>query len=396
LVKGQRITAGQTKNGCTSIIPTTGPVVGGGPNAALKAFLSCWKVSGITGPIGANTTNTLSENYFLKATGFTSGFGTAPLGGADLIPGECWQTVTFDHTIDASLTSNGSSTAPNTDPYCALDGLLFSIASDESGPYELYIDQIMNGDTVIENFEGKAVGSAVLFAAPNAATAPNPASTYIGAPNSSAVSQDNAFDGTNACKIQWQWTDGSDIRWARVPANMTNSSKFYPQLDTTKPITIRYLLLPVGSTTNKLSLPTVPTNQTKSVGESVTFSVTAVGEGPFTYQWQFAGSDLPGETNSSYTKNNVQLSDSGVYSVVVTGATCSTTQSATLTVSDVVQPPTLQFSISGNQITFTWTGSFTLQSRDNVDSGTWTDVSASSGHQELLNAGTTKFYRLRQ
>jgi len=50
-----------------------------------------------------------------------------------------------------------------------------------------------------------------------------------------------------SCRIQWQWPDANNIRWAHVLANAT-TGKHYPQLDTTKPITLRVLLLPVGTT----------------------------------------------------------------------------------------------------------------------------------------------------
>ncbi len=397
LIKGSSITANQAKNGCIGSIPASGPIVGSGPNASLTASLSLWKNAAFTGPVGTNTSSGFTVNYFLKAAGFIGGFGTAPVGGADVPTSDCWQTITFDHSTDASVGANGTPVGQNTDPFCALDGLLFSIAEDESGPYELYVDQISNGDVVIENFEGLAAGSSRLFAAPNAAGSPSPASTYVSAPNFSMVSTNNGFDGTNSLRVQWQWVDGNQTRWARVPANMTNSSKFFTQLDPNKPITVRYLLLPAGSTTNKLRFPTVPVNQTKSVGTSATFTVGATGDAPITYQWQFAGTDIPGATTSSYTKSNLQVTDSGSYTVVVTGGTgCTATHQATLTVSDVIAPPTLSYSIGAGKITFTWSGSFTLQSKTSLSTGSWNDVTSTSGYQENLNSSTTKFFQLRQ
>lgn len=395
LSKGNSITARQIKNGCSSLLPATGPIVGGGPNGQLRASLSLWKNAAFTGPIGTNTSSGLTANYFLKATGFIGGFGTAPLGGETLTPSECWQTITFDHSVDSSINANGTPTPAHTEQFCALDGLLLSIVDDESGPYDIYIDQIMNGDVVVENFEGLTLGASQLFSAPNAASSPNPASTYLGSPNSSLVSQNNAFDGTNSCRVQWQWTDGNLSRWARIQAGMTNSAKYYPQLDTTKPITIRYLVLPAGSSTAKLKFPTVPASQTKSTGDSVTFTVSATGDAPYTYQWRYQGGDITDATTSSYTKSNLQLADAGSYSVVVTGATCSATHTASLTVSDVVASPTLSYSVSGGQITLTWSGSFTLQSKNSI-TGTWADVTSTSGYQETLNSSTAKFFRLRQ
>ncbi len=43
------------------------------------------------------------------------------------------------------------------------------------------------------------------------------------------------------------------------------------------------------------------------------------GDGPFAYQWLFDGNPIPGATSSSLVINPLQLSDSGAYSLIVTG-----------------------------------------------------------------------------
>ena len=349
--------------------------------------------------MGANTTTGLTNAYMLKATGLISAFGTAPTGGESLTPDQCWKTVVFDHAADPGFTFTGIGLF-NVDPFCALEGLVFSIDDTESGPYNIYVDQIKNGDTVIEDFEGSAAGVERTFTAPKNATgttAPAAISTYLSDPNSSLVSQANAFDGTNSCRIQWQWVRRQQYPLGAIIATNT-SGKIYPQLDVTKPITVRYLVLPAGETTNKLHFPTVPVNQTKSTNDSVTFSVTAAGEGLFTYQWQFAGGDISGATQSSYTKSNLQLADDGVYSVLVTGANgagCSASTSAKLTVVETVPAPTLTYTTSNGQITLNWSGNFTLQSATNI-LGQWNNVTTVSGHSEPMSTSTTKFFRLHQ
>jgi hypothetical protein len=59
--------------------------------------------------------------------------------------------------------------------------------------------------------------------------------------------------------------------------------------------------------------------------------------------------------------------------------------------------PRLRYTISGNTLTFTWSGSYTLQSRASLTSGTWGDVSSTSGHQVPLStaAGAQRYFRLR-
>jgi len=60
-----------------------------------------------------------------------------------------------------------------------------------------------------------------------------------------------------------------------------------------------------------------PTSQAVESGVTATFSVTAGGSSPLSYQWRFDGADLAGATNSTLTLNNVNSTNTGQYSVVV-------------------------------------------------------------------------------
>ena len=60
-----------------------------------------------------------------------------------------------------------------------------------------------------------------------------------------------------------------------------------------------------------------PQNQTVSAGASATFNVTATGTPPLAFQWRFNGTNIAAATDSTYVRSNVQLADSGAYSVVV-------------------------------------------------------------------------------
>ena len=55
-------------------------------------------------------------------------------------------------------------------------------------------------------------------------------------------------------------------------------------------------------------------------GQSVTFSVTATGTGPLTYQWRLNGTAIPGATGATYPIQFVNASNAGLYSVVVGNA----------------------------------------------------------------------------
>jgi hypothetical protein len=96
-----------------------------------------------------------------------------------------------------------------------------------------------------------------------------------------------------------------------------------------------------------------PSSQSAECGASATFSVSATGDGPLSYQWYFGAAPIGGATASTFTRGVVGFADAGSYLVVVANAGGSTTSSvATLTVTDTT-PPVL--SLPSN-ITVTRTG----------------------------------------
>ncbi|MEJ7677610.1 MAG: immunoglobulin domain-containing protein [Segetibacter sp.] len=89
----------------------------------------------------------------------------------------------------------------------------------------------------------------------------------------------------------------------------------------------------------------VITNQPKSItaaqGSAASFSVTATGTAPLSYQWRKNSVNISGATNSTYTISPVSTANAGTYSVVVSNASGSViSNNATLTVTDPNQSPT--------------------------------------------------------
>ena len=68
-----------------------------------------------------------------------------------------------------------------------------------------------------------------------------------------------------------------------------------------------------------------PQSQTNVIGSNVTFSVTATGTPPLTYQWLFNAGSISGATNSTYTILNAQTNNAGTYDVVVANSGGSVT-----------------------------------------------------------------------
>ncbi len=99
-----------------------------------------------------------------------------------------------------------------------------------------------------------------------------------------------------------------------------------------------------------------PLTQTVGLGANVTFNVAATGTAPLTYQWRFNGANIAGATGNSYLKSNVQLTNAGSYSVVVSNAVgTAASANAVLTVNSppliTAQPQSLTV-IAGNPAAF--------------------------------------------
>jgi hypothetical protein len=107
-----------------------------------------------------------------------------------------------------------------------------------------------------------------------------------------------------------------------------------------------------------------PASVTVVAGQKATFSVTAVGTGPMTYQWYENGTAIPGATSSSYTTAATVANDNGaVFTVSVSSPDGSATSApATLTVQTppvIVTPPANQTVPLGQTATFSVTASGT-------------------------------------
>ena len=70
-------------------------------------------------------------------------------------------------------------------------------------------------------------------------------------------------------------------------------------------------------------IATQPQSRTRIFGDSAEFSVSATGA--TSYQWYHNGTALAGQTNATLSLSNLQTSDAGDYTVVVTNASGAVT-----------------------------------------------------------------------
>jgi hypothetical protein len=75
-----------------------------------------------------------------------------------------------------------------------------------------------------------------------------------------------------------------------------------------------------------------PSSVTNRAGSNITFTVIARGSAPVRYQWRLNGVTLPGATNATITRTNIQFADDGEYDVTISNPVNATMASARLVV----------------------------------------------------------------
>ena len=101
-----------------------------------------------------------------------------------------------------------------------------------------------------------------------------------------------------------------------------------------------------------------PKSQTITAGDSVLFTVLASGQKPLTYQWQFEGTNLPGETVPMLALDYVTTNQAGRYQVWITnsaGVISSDIVDLAVTPTDTT-PVLLAGPLSANTFNFTVLG----------------------------------------
>ena len=74
------------------------------------------------------------------------------------------------------------------------------------------------------------------------------------------------------------------------------------------------------STIQGPTIVTPPASQNVTAGSAVNFNVIATGDAPLAYQWFFNGQPINGATSANYSIPNVQVANSGSYTVTVSNA----------------------------------------------------------------------------
>lgn len=190
---------------------------------------------------------------------------------------------------------------------------------------------------------------------PNALNRIVPATITVKSLNPSIAFPEGAVDGARALLFAAGDSSGQNFQVRALAPG-----------ETTFVITNAYGVKVAGDLHVSVTAPAIapsillqPLNTTVTSGTEAVFNLNATGTQPLTYQWQFNGVNMPGATNTVLTIPAAQPSNTGSYRAVVSNAAGSvTTDSATLTVMPIPNPPTIttppqsRSAVAGEIVTF--------------------------------------------
>ena len=282
------------------------------------------------------------------------------------------QSVTAGQT--ASFTVVASGTAPLTYQWKKSGA---NIPSATSGTYttpatsSADIDAVLAYSVVVSNSAGTVTSNEARLTVTATAVVPSistqPAAQTVTEGQTASFSVEAT--GTGPLAYQWQKNgtaiDGATSSTYTTPATAigdTDAVFTVVVSNGTGTATSSNATLTVTAGAVALAITSQPAAQTVTEGQPATFSVTATGTEPLSYQWKKNGTAIDGATSSTYTTPTTAIGDTdAVFTVVVSNGTgTATSSSATLTVTPVSAPvaptitthPASQSVVAGQSATF--------------------------------------------
>ncbi len=251
LLKGAQVAATQIVGGQEGCIPTAGTRVGGGANPAVRIAFSIREDTTLTGPIGAYAAGT-ANIYFLGSSNVLA--GSCPAEGIVLNPSANWQTVTLTRgpnpqsPLDPVVRwNNAGGDAWLDGSFGVFEGVaIASVDPNDNGPFDLYVDSLRNGATLIQGWE-YAINGQTNYGFVWPGFSGTTSGNLLSAPDESVASVEIADTGWHSCRVRWQFVDGQTNRWLRL-VTVGASGTPSPQVDLSQPISLRILLPPPGWT----------------------------------------------------------------------------------------------------------------------------------------------------
>lgn len=199
-------------------VPSEGFEVGRGNGVFLLSVGV--RETGGAGPVGDNAGTANGIEWI----GPAEKIGGAPQG-KPVTPGPSWQPMTFDPTADDILAFAGTTADGTiTGTWGALEHIAVTVDGDSPdrsvGAYDIYIDNIRSGGTLLTDFEGFTTGSTdVLLRTPSFSGS---TSGHLNPPPNSVEIAGIGNPG-KSINTQFYFVDSGENRWVRLTTNNTAS-----------------------------------------------------------------------------------------------------------------------------------------------------------------------------
>ena len=300
--------------------------------------------------------------------------------------------------ITDGATGNGGTYSGSTTPVLSIS----NIASGDGGNYTAVISN--PGGSVTSTVAALSVIAALI--PPSITTQPASQSVWEGSPPATFTV---ATIGDAPLVYQWQYSADGGGSWSNVGSNSgsliitaatLSDTGLYQVIVTNAAGSATSL----AATLTLLVAPSItaqPSNQTTASGSPSSFSVSASGSAPLSYQWQHSVDGITrwsnvGSNNSSLTISQASLPDGGSYRVIVTnGAGSLTSTPATLTVTvtspSIAAQPSSQSAWVGFPVALSVSASgsapLAYQWRHSTDGGTsWSNVGSNISSLAIASA----------
>jgi hypothetical protein len=280
------------------------------------------------------------------------------------------QTVTAGQTASFVVAATG--TAPLTYQW-QKSGVNIAGANSTSytTPATTTSDNGVTFRVVVSNTAGTATSAAATLTVNAAAVAPAIAAQPVNQTVTAGQAAGFSVAATGTAPLSYQWQkSGVNIAGANSASYTTpattpsdNGATFRVVVSNAAgTVTSAAATLTVNAAVVAPAITTQPVSQAVVAGQTASFSVTATGTGPLSYQWQKSGANVAGATSASYTTPVTTTSDNGATFRVVVSNTAGTATSAaaTVTVTAAAVAPTISTQPVNQTVTAGQTASFVV------------------------------------